>query len=291
MMLVLGVDAGGTSSRAVVATLGGQVLGRGRAGCGNPAACPPREAFHQVGKAIAEALTASGPGDVRAAVIGLAGVEGLSEGLTAHFPVPPRVVGDVVVAFAAGTPAASGTVLISGTGAIAAKIIDHEIAVAADGHGWQLGDEGSGFWIGRQAARSAVRGTPGTLTAYVLKRLGVREPERVAVAVQAAAPLALAELAPLVSRAAGEGDPAAVQIVERAAGLLARTFREVHAPGTPAVLAGSVLTSEGPVRRAVRDLLPDCAPVVAGRGEDAAAWLAARSLAPGTPHRDFLPHP
>ncbi|MFI6299409.1 N-acetylglucosamine kinase [Nonomuraea sp. NPDC050790] len=288
MSLVLGVDAGGTSSRAVVATLDGQVLGRGRAGCGNPAAGSSQVAFRQVGRAVEEALAAAGPGRVRAAVIGLAGIEGLPEGLAAYFPVPPRVVGDVVVAFAAGTHAASGTVLISGTGAIAAKIIDHEIAATADGHGWQLGDEGSGFWIGRQAARSAVRGTPGPLTAAVLGQLGVRSPEMVAVAVQAAPPLALAELAPLVSRAAGEGDPAAVRIAERAAGLLVRTFREVHAPGTPVVLAGSVLTSEGPVRQAVRDLLPDCTPAVAGRGEDAAAWLAARSLAPGTSHPGLL---
>lgn len=288
MTLVLGVDAGGTSSRAVVATLSGDVLGRGRAGGGNPAASSPQEAYAQLAAAIGEALASVDRDQVRAATVGLAGLAAVDEALSALFPVRPRVVGDVVVAFAAGTDAPSGTVLISGTGAIAARIIDHELVLTADGYGWQLGDEGSAFWIGRQAARSAVRATPGPLTAMVLAHLGSTEHQQVAVAVQAAPPLGLAELAPLVSRAAEEGDPAATRIVAQAAGRLARTFREVHRPGTPAVLAGSVLTSQGPVRRAVWELLADARPVIAGRGEGAAAWLAARSLSPRAPHARFL---
>ncbi|MCC5576372.1 hypothetical protein IMZ11_12090 [Microtetraspora sp. AC03309] len=53
-------------------------------------------------------------------------------------------MGDVVVAFAAGSPSPSGTVLISGTGVIATKTIAHApvalapevpVAVAGDGAG------------------------------------------------------------------------------------------------------------------------------------------------------------
>ncbi|GAA2824621.1 hypothetical protein GCM10020220_011490 [Nonomuraea rubra] len=68
--------------------------------------------------------------------------------------VPVASVGDDVTAFAAGTAVASGSVLISGTGAIAAKIIDHRAVATADGFGWQLGDEGSAFCSARAAARA-----------------------------------------------------------------------------------------------------------------------------------------
>jgi N-acetylglucosamine kinase-like BadF-type ATPase len=97
-----------------------------------------------------------------------------------------------------------------------------------------------------------------------------------AATVHARPPLALAELAPLVSEAAEAGDPLAGSIVAEAASRLAATASHVREPGRPLVLAGSVLTSEGPVREAVRDLLEGA--VTAGDAAGAAAWLAARSF-------------
>ncbi|MEV0588239.1 BadF/BadG/BcrA/BcrD ATPase family protein [Nonomuraea sp. NPDC050310] len=299
MTLVLGVDAGGTSSRALVADLSGAVLGEGRAGCGNPAAAGPRAALAELSAAVRQALATVDPVQVKAATVGMAGLAGAGADLALAFPVAPDCVGDVVVAFAAGTPAASGTVLISGTGAIASRITGRVQGPTADGYGWQLGDEGSAFWLGREAARSVVRGVPGRLRELVLRHLDAPalDPyplaEYVAVAVQSAPPLALAELAPLVSRAAAEGDPVAAEIVADAARRLARTLREVHEPGSPVVLAGSVLTTEGPVRQAVLGLLAAEEVHTAGRGEAAAAWLAARTLLSETEatrvHHRFLP--
>jgi N-acetylglucosamine kinase-like BadF-type ATPase len=95
-----------------------------------------------------------------------------------------------------------------------------------------------------------------------------------AAAVHGRPPLALAALAPLVSAAARDGDPVAVSIVAEAASRLARTASQVHEPGLPLVLAGSVLTAAGPVREAVRDLLTGA--ITAGDAAGAAAWLAAR---------------
>ncbi|WP_449064438.1 BadF/BadG/BcrA/BcrD ATPase family protein, partial [Planomonospora algeriensis] len=167
MDLMLGVDAGGTSSRAVTVTSQGDVVGRGRAGGGNPAALGAARAFANLGLAVRGALASLDPAEVRAVTVGLAGAATLRDpAVRAVFErtvldcgpvVPPRVVGDAVVAFAAGTAAPSGTVLISGTGAVAARITGHEPVAVADGHGWLLGDEGSAFWLGRAAARTAVR--------------------------------------------------------------------------------------------------------------------------------------
>ncbi|WP_083502107.1 BadF/BadG/BcrA/BcrD ATPase family protein [Sphaerimonospora mesophila] len=336
MTLIVGVDAGGTSSRAVVSTLDGTVVGRGRAGGGNPMALDPTDAFAHVGAAVRHALSGEDPAQVRAVVVGMAGSGLLREAAVratfervcadAGLTCAPRVVGDVVVAFAAGSASPSGTVLISGTGAISAKIIDHTSVALADGFGWQLGDEGSAFWLGRAACRLAVRELAeataragrtwhteradavrraadagheladvphvprgvSRLTDLVVRHLltngadsGGDIVDRLATIVQGRPPLLLAELAPLVSRAALQRDPPALGIVREAARRLARTALEVHTHGddAPVVLAGSVLTSEGPVRRAVRDLLePDVAVAVAGDGAGAAAWLALRDL-------------
>ncbi|GII89812.1 N-acetylglucosamine kinase [Sinosporangium siamense] len=315
MSLVLGVDAGGTTSRAVATSATGAVLGTGRAQGGNPAAHGIPLACTNITAAITAALGAADPRDVSALTVGLAGSSLLDQpdaydafasaltliGLTAT----PRVLGDVVVAFAAGTAEPTGTVVLSGTGAICACITDHEQTAVADGLGWQLGDEGSGFWIGRAAAKATVRhlakgnrptgSLVGLVTRYLLggaphRERGASEVRRrsrrdladlLVVTVQSNPPIALAELAPFVAQASLEGDPMAQAIVEEAADRLVATASEVRDTGdeSPIVLAGSVLTNPGPFQDAVRAKLSGlwtCPVTTALDGAAAAAWLAAR---------------
>ncbi len=331
MRLVLGVDAGGTSSRAALFTIEGAPVARGHSGGANPGTLGLDQASANLTTAVGAALVGVAPSQVEAVVVGLAGhpescaklvervVGDLLPGTLA------QAVGDIVTAFAAGTAEDSGTVLISGTGAIAAKITNHCASATADGYGWQLGDEGSAFWLGRAAARATIRAlnttaapasdppvtgatanstadagaagcaaSGGGLVGMVVRHLvpeglGEDPVSQLAAAVYARPPLALAELAPLVSRAASDGDPPALSIVAAAASRLARTVAEVYEPGLPIVLAGSVLTTDGPIREAVRQAIretvgatpeatvPDGAGlVVAGDVAGAAAWLAAR---------------
>ncbi|MEV5895375.1 N-acetylglucosamine kinase [Nonomuraea fuscirosea] len=352
MRLVLGVDAGGTSSRAALFTMEGAPVRRGRAGGANPGALGLDQAAANLTAAVGSALAGVDPSQVEAAVVGLAGHPDSCAKLVERVVgdllpgTPADTVGDIVTAFAAGTAEDSGTVLISGTGAIAAKITGHRATATADGYGWQLGDEGSAFWLGRAAARTAIRAlnttairtlnttavralnttgapapgptasdapdarttagsggggmvadrtdTGGGLVGMVVRHLvpeglGEDPVARLAAAVYARPPLALAELAPLVSRAAGDGDPLALAIVAAAATRLAGTVAEVYEPGLPIVLAGSVLTADGPIREAVRKAVQETVPkkregtastaealVVAGDVAGAAAWLAAR---------------
>ena len=309
MDLVLGVDAGGTASRAVVATLTGEIVGRGAAGPGNPLSCGPAAAT-AIGSALRTALTGHDPSRVAGGVLGVAGTSAVSSAeITAAFAgmwaglglsCPMRLVGDVVTAFAAGTPSPSGRTLIAGTGAIAARITDHQIAETADGLGWLLGDEGSGRWIGLQALRHTVRNWPSP-----------RAPESLAVAVAAhagarsltdlilwaqALPLAdIAGLAPPVCSLACAGDRAACEIVAAAASKLLATLDAIPADG-PVVLAGGLLAGDTPVRDHVLAALR-ARRVPSGTGRDpaaAAAWLAARPLSPRSPaalHAALLPPP
>ena len=162
-MFVLGLDVGGTSSRALLLDASGRRVGYGRAAGGNPAAHGTEAAAANIGRALEPALRGIDPAQVAGAVIGMAGAGALERAVfdlmwaSAGLRPAPRVTGDLGIAFAAGTAEPCGTVLIAGTGAIAARIEDGEPTVIADGLGWLLGDEGSGFWLGREAARVAAR--------------------------------------------------------------------------------------------------------------------------------------
>ncbi|MFD1938899.1 MULTISPECIES: N-acetylglucosamine kinase [Nonomuraea] len=298
--VVVGVDAGATSSRVAVHALDGTRLGYGKAGGGNPSAHGVEAAASAIGEALGHALEGVDPSRVSRSVAGVAGNTvdfGVAlDKLWADHGIAsgPRLTNDVPIAYAAGSAAPSGTLLLSGTGAVAARVTEHELALLSDGLGWLLGDAGSGFWIGRQAAKAVVhaldRGERGGLLSdlVVTRFLGDdrgptprREAERIVRLAQADR-TTLGPLSALVSQAAAAGDPMAAEIAERAAAHLADTVARVY-DGGPIVLAGSVLTNEGPVRQAVRALLErrwEAEVSTARDGAGAAAWLAALALLP-----------
>jgi N-acetylglucosamine kinase-like BadF-type ATPase len=204
-------------------------------------------------------------------------------------------------------------VLVSGTGATAGAVIGHQLARTADGHGWLLGDDGSGFWLGREAVRATLHTLdagepPGRLVGSVLRELdadgtgdkvrsaparrGVdRRRDRVIQAVNSRPGVELSALAPLVSAAYRDGDPQARSIVERAAAALLATLGRIRDPAetTPIVLAGSLTGDTSPVGSTLRRLLPArfAGPVRPARsGVGGAAWLALAALDPALATRD-----
>lgn len=291
---VVGVDAGGSSTRAVAVDASGQVLGFAKAGGGNPNSRPPRQAAEAIASSIAEATAGLAGRDLRACVIGLAGRSRLTnptfaaifQQAVAGFAVSPAVVSDADAAFASATAQPDGTVLVAGTGSIAARIRDRRTVATVGGYGWLLGDEGSGFWLGREAVRATLdglaRGHLGVLGQAVLSSAAVdpddpRAAHRLITEVNGQPPVRLDRFAPLVSRAHEAGDPVALTIVERAAGLLVETAKAARDEGerTPIVLAGSVLGVTSPVGALVREGLAESHVLSSGDGVLGAAWLAA----------------
>lgn len=306
--LVLGLDIGGTSTRAVVADLDGTRRGHGRAAGANLTSHAADHAFDAVAAALEDALSGLDPTAVVRAVIGTAGDRNLSlpdvaAGLrrtwhTAGLTCEYRVVSDAVVAFVAGTAAPDGTLLLSGTGALACRITDRALDHAVDGHGWLLGDLGSGYWLGHQAVRCTLRSfdqqrKPGPLGRAVLEALlgspdtGLTRTESadLVVRVHSRPPIALAELAPLVTANAGT-DPEADRILSEAAGHLLADLALARATddATPIVLAGSLLATDTALAELVvpqlRERWPDAEVGVATDGAAAAAWLAALEYVP-----------
>lgn len=305
-VLVLGADVGGTSTRVMVANLDGESRGSGRSAGGNPISWPPDQAAAALSAAVSDALRGLDPAAVRAVVLGLAGGSALEDAATADrfsrvwsesgVLCVPRVVSDLEIAFASATPEPNGTVVVAGTGAVAGTIRDHALIGSADGHGWLLGDAGSGFWLGREAVRRTLSrleaGQPptalveGVLTALLgadrvgssaeLLRAVIRE-------VNSRPPVQLASLAKLVEESADQGDDGAIEIIEQAAVELIRTVERVRDPAddAPLVMAGGVLGPSSRVGQALRKHLAarfDGPLMVASDGVAGATWLAARSV-------------
>jgi glucosamine kinase len=149
---ILGVDAGGSATRAVVLEAG-QVIPQPDG--------PPMNALLTKGFAeqLQHIIVAADP---TAAGIGLPGVHEsgqareLGQLLTRQTGVPVHVTGDADTARHGAFLGAPGIVVIAGTGSVALGW-DGERFAYAGGRGFMLGDEGSAYWIGREAVRSAVR--------------------------------------------------------------------------------------------------------------------------------------
>lgn len=299
--VAVGVDIGGTSSRALAVYADGRVAGRGSSGGGNPNSHPPALAAMRVAEAVVDSVPAGSV--VAGCLLGMAGeskctdpeVLAVFESTLRQSGVGCRieVVSDAEVAFASATSSPDGTVVIGGTGSVAARIVDRRKESWRGGWGWLLGDEGSAYWIGRQAVRSALAVLQSTAAAGPLARAvldaAVAEPftddvagrrlalSRLITAANAEAPIRLARFASLVSELAPT-DPAAADIVAAAAGLLVEQAHIARSPGetTPVVLAGSVIGPASPVGRAVRERLSGETEVLfAPDGAVGAAWLAA----------------
>jgi N-acetylglucosamine kinase-like BadF-type ATPase len=301
--LAVGVDIGGTSTRAVAVSSDGTVVGRGTAEGANPNSHPPEVAAARVASAVKEAIGAP----VVACLLGMAGESKMSDpAVVAVFEAALHgvgvtcridVVSDAEVAFASATANPAGTVIIGGTGSVAARIVDHRKTSWFGGWGWLLGDEGSAYWIGRQAVRATLRllqgtGAAGPLALAVLtEAFGTPETalddlawrrkavNRLITAANAEPPIRLARYAAMVSQHAT--DPMAAAIVTEAAELLAAHAHATRTPGetTPIVLAGSVIGPDSPVGQALREQLSHEAEVLfAPDGALGAAWLAALTV-------------
>jgi N-acetylglucosamine kinase-like BadF-type ATPase len=306
--LVIGLDIGATSTRALVASVTGERLGTGLAGGGNPTSHGAAAAAAEWGRALKQALAEVDPTRVRAGTVGLAGVGRLRDDSESHaefdrtwhaagLRCPYTLVGDALVAYASGTASPRGTVLIAGTGAIAAEVEDFALGRVADGHGWLLGDAGSGFWLGREAVRRTLAavdaGRPlGPLARAVLTELlgeveiAARPRDTVDLLVQRVTrrpAIELARLSPLVTSLYAD-DPTAAAVVTEAAAHLMESVSRVRPEGdpTPVVRAGSLLTADTPLATALASSLserwPDAPLELAGDGAAAGAWLAARTL-------------
>ncbi len=312
--LLVGADVGGTATRVAVADRFGTVLAVAHEAAGNPNAVGLDTCGARIAAAMAAALRQAQdtPGQAAAAqrrtlpvavVLGMAGYgtaraagpQWLDSWLPAEVTVRPRIVSDLGVAYASATDLPHGYVVIGGTGSGAAEIEAGEIVTRRGAWGWLLGDEGGGFWLGREAVRHALAqaerdGPLDGLSRGVVAALQdgsdaapmdllLRRPYQLE-------PVRLADLAPVVTGLV-DSDPAAAAITARAADQLSRLVLGLSPrPGRPVVTAGSVLQADGPLRSAFVRRVSEAtgSPVLgATNGLVGALWLAAGAATDATP--------
>jgi len=313
---VIGVDAGGTASRAIAMNADGEILGRGNSGGANPTSLPVEVAAEHIAEAISGALSGMEPQETHACVVGMAGVMLLNDPVkkkafnqvltNLKLGCPIRVIDDAEVAFSSATREQNGTALIAGTGSITIEILNRQVTSIAGGGGWLLGDEGSAFWLGREVIRTTltalreeqeIAGLPKALLTEVIgtsnfdystKAARVNLRQDLIGFVYKEDPIQLARFAPLVSKYAEENDPIAIGIVEQAVELLTKNVLSVRkaSDNGPVVLIGSVIAQGAPVGIKLRQRLSTLDILESPGGEFGAAWLAAIEV-----YGEQVPHP
>ncbi len=155
---VIGVDAGGTKTRAAVFDENGAILAEAVDGCGNLVL-----SYDSAKSAILSAIRGVWSDECVYIAVGAAGAssgelsERLSVELTAEFGVKTDVMSDAELALtSAFGKSGDGMLVISGTGSVV--FLRHNgIMIRAGGWGHILGDGGSAYFTGLTALRTITR--------------------------------------------------------------------------------------------------------------------------------------
>ena len=229
--VVCGVDGGGTSTRVLVATLEGEVLGEGRERLGQPPRRRRGRARASRRGGLARRLGGAGtaPRSAARAFCSMASVGTPSnretvEGLVARIGLAPRervrVDIDLVAALAGGLGGEPGIALIAGTGSSCFGRDSSGRTLQVGGWGSLLDDVGGATWMGTQAMIAAVRahdgrGSATSLEARVMEHFRLSEMRELLPRIDAdgATRARRAELARLVTEEAERGDETSLAIM------------------------------------------------------------------------------
>jgi N-acetylglucosamine kinase-like BadF-type ATPase len=229
MRHVLGIDAGGTKTRALLATETGEVAADASSGGAN-LRTHGELAVEKVLHAVIEEVCAAAGARPQALALGIAGAgrpkdAAVLREILRRIGFRDRVVvtNDAHIAFVAGSPRRVGLALVCGTGSIAWGRNAAGETARAGGWGWHVGDEGSGFWIGELAIRRVLRALDGrgpstALSEAMLSHFSIGRPEEIVNAIyDTDYPRALvARFAVPVEQAARAGDAVAGRILVEA---------------------------------------------------------------------------
>ena len=241
MKIFLGIDGGGSKTEAIVAAEDGRIYGWNKSGPSNPLFMQPIKAFENV---IAAANAALSP-----ATISEQEIEHVSicvPGFQKHFSEEAlaeclkmdkeriSLMGDERSTMLAALGNSPGIVIAAGTGSFAIGRDEHHNEHSAGGWGPILGDEGSGYDVGRQALRAIIaehegKAEPTLLTQKVCNLWGIEKVEDIRLFLNSRANFQqiISALAPLVLECAQEEDAAAQNIIKQAGNSLADLAKTV----------------------------------------------------------------
>jgi N-acetylglucosamine kinase-like BadF-type ATPase len=165
------------------------------------------------------------------------------------------VVSDIELAYRANFSAGEGILLYAGTGSVSYAIDQSGQVHKIGGWGYLLGDEGAGYWIGKEAIRLALFQLEskktileGSLSHQVLNAMQANDWETVKTFVYAKDRSEIAALSRIVDSAATSGDADAVSILNKAASHLAelvdRIDKNLEGKSLPVKFTGGISGSK-----------------------------------------------
>ena len=267
---LLGLDGGGTKTDALLCTADGEVKARCTAGPSSLTGQSEESAFLQIRTVLTGVL--SPVGGLDAPIAGFyAGISGggLEENRQKFRALFRRLLSglehwdcgsDSVNALSAGIGCEDGIIAIAGTGS---SVFGRKQGAMRQVGGWGylLGDEGSGFDLGRRALTAALRaldgrGEPTLLQDLCETRAACALRALVARIYQRNSKAEIASFAPVLLRAARQNDAAALAELEASAGEMAHAIRCARRfCGSANVVLGGSVWQDPSYRAAVERLL------------------------------------
>ncbi|MBS7611000.1 hypothetical protein KEJ27_02125 [Candidatus Bathyarchaeota archaeon] len=233
-MIIVAVDGGKTKTSCVVFNEKGEVISTSSSGPSG-LLLPSDTVKKNIWAAVSNSLSQAGLciEDINVLSIGLADIDTKRDierasSLIKELPIPGSVVTviehDAVVAYYAVTYGAPGVAVIAGTGSIAFGMNRLGERARSGGWNWLFGDEGSGYWIAKEALQAAARAFDGRgqktmLVDVFMENFRIDDPLDMLEVVyrnMGSDPLRIADLAVLVDEAAESGDEVAIGILEKA---------------------------------------------------------------------------
>ncbi|NMA86873.1 MAG: hypothetical protein GX968_06075 [Tissierellia bacterium] len=230
-MYLIGIDGGGTKTKGYISDLEGNVLASAIGGSSNYLSAgrtTAKESLEQVINSLCNKININKE-QTEIISLGLAGAgrkedKKIIEEIIREIGINNKIIinNDAYISLVGAHGQEKGIITISGTGSISLGIDGNGKLHRTGGWGHILGDEGSGYYFGKEALIAIMkaydgRGEGTTIRDKILDYLGFNSEEKIPKYVynNIEEKNKIAKLAPLVVEAASEGDKIAKEIVNR----------------------------------------------------------------------------
>ena len=266
-MLSLGIDGGSSSAKWTLIDQSGAIKSKGSSNPvdGHLYRVESQEKMEKFLLELRQELGNLNPDHITIGITGLGSIKKIEEHFLKAFPGAKLSIGtDIALAYRSEFKEGEGIYLYAGTGSIAVHITKDGQEISIGGWGYLLGDEGAGYWIGRQGLRHLLAQIEelsefDELSQELSKSIGGDSWPSIRQFVYSNDRSAIASLTPIISKCAAQGSSSAQVILDEAAshlaGLARRMEKRVKSESMPIAFGGGIATASLGIDKALEEKL------------------------------------